>query len=76
MTEPRCDKGHPMRAIEAFKFGHEKGDSERDTESLRWLESQGLELTGETWVLWYCERCDLAIAQPAPRVASDEEERP
>lgn len=55
-----------MRAIEAFQFGHEEGDSARDTDTLNWLKSQGVELTGETWVLWYCERCDYAIAEPAP----------
>lgn len=62
---PHCDKGHPMRAIEEFKFGYEEGDGIGDTETLKWLQSQGVELTGATWVLWYCERCDFAMAQPA-----------
>ena len=63
--DPTCQKGHPMRVLEAFKFGHEQSDSARDTDTLRFLEAQGVELTGETWVLWYCERCDFALAQPA-----------
>lgn len=63
---PRCHKGHPMRAVEAFKFGHEKGDSPRDTDTLKWLQSFGVELTDQTWVVWYCERCDYTLGQPAP----------
>jgi hypothetical protein len=57
VNEPRCHKSHAMRAIVPFKWSDGvAGDA---------LKSQDAEPTGDTWVLWYCEQCDYARAEPA-----------
>jgi hypothetical protein len=60
--EHPCDKcGGPMIVRERFKFDHEPGDSAHDTMTLLEFRAAGLEL-GADVTLWYCQACDIAVA--------------
>jgi hypothetical protein len=56
---PAC--GQP-RTVTQFRLDHEPADSARDTATLRFLQSLGVEL-GAAVTLWYCPACDCAEAE-------------